>query len=130
MKEFLTSQKTNLVRTVKEKSNVEEFNLISHFVANKINKLSHEIEKRHQSKYKRDHIRTLESKCKNRRFRKFKRKRHDREREKDWSERRRVSISTAKLNGTDQNDINLTNIELSDAYKSLLSKGPSLVPTP
>ena len=78
----LTSEKTNLVRTVKENSTVEEFNLVSHFVANKINKLSHEIKKRHQRKYERYHIRTLESKCKNRRLSKSKRKLHDRERKK------------------------------------------------
>ena len=77
-----TSEKTNLVRTVKENSTVEEFNLVSHFVANKINKLSHEIKKRHQRKYERYHIRTLESKCKNRRLSKSKRKLHDRERKK------------------------------------------------
>ena len=76
------------------------------------------------------YIRTLESKCENRRFRKSKRKRHDRERKKDWLERRRVIISTAKLNVPDQNAINLTNIELSDACKSLLSKGLNFVLTP
>ena len=34
------------------------------------------------------------------------------------------------LSGPDQNAINLTNIELSDVCKSLLSKGPSFVATP
>ena len=34
------------------------------------------------------------------------------------------------MNVSDQNAINLTNIELYDACKSLLSKGPSFVPTP
>ena len=38
-----------------------------------MHKLSHEIIKRHQMKYERDHIRTLESKCRNRRFKKSKR---------------------------------------------------------
>ena len=83
-------------------------------------KLSHEIKKCHQRKYERDHIRTLESKCKNRRFRKSKRIWHNRDREKDWFEKRRVTISTAKLNDPDQNAINLTNTELSDAYKSFI----------
>ena len=124
-----TDIKTNLVRSLKENSTADEFNLISHFVANRINKLSHETKKRHQRKYERDHIRTLESKCKNRRFRISKRKKHDRGRKKDWLERRRVTISTAKLNGPDQNAINLTNIELSDTCKYLLSKGPSFVLT-
>ena len=126
----LTSEKTNLVRPVKENSTVKEFNLISHFVANKMNKLSHEIKKCHQRKYDRDHIGTLKSKCKSSRFEKSKRKRHDRERKKDWLERRRVTISTAKLNGPDQNAVNLTNIKLSDACKFLLSKGPSFLTTP
>ena len=44
----LTSEKTNLVRTVKKSSTVEEFDLISNFTANKINKLLHEINKRYQ----------------------------------------------------------------------------------
>ena len=52
------------------------------------------------------------------------------ERNKDWLGRRKVTISTANLNSPDQNTINLTNIELSDASKSLLSKGPSFVPKP
>ena len=60
----------------------------------------------------------------------LKKKRYDRERKKDWSERRRGTISTAKSYGPDQNAINLTNIELSDACKCLLSKGLSFVPTP
>ena len=90
----------------------------------------YEIKKRHLRKYERDYLRTLESKCKNRRFRESKTKRHDRETKKDWLQRRKVIISTAKLKGPDQNAINLTNIELSDACKSLLSKGPSIVPTP
>ena len=54
----------------------------------------------------------------------------ERERKKNWLERRRITICTAKLNVFDQNAINLTNIELYDACKSLLSKGPSFVPTP
>ena len=40
------------------------------------------------------------------------------------------SISAAKLNGPDQNAINLTNFELSDACKSLLSKAPYFVLAP
>ena len=48
-------------------------------------------------------------------FRKSKRKRHNKERKTGWLEKRRVTISTATLNGPDQNAINLTNIELSDA---------------
>ena len=40
------------------------------------------------------------------------------------------SISAAKLNGPDQNAINLTNFELSDACKSLLSKAPCFVTAP
>lgn len=37
------------------------------------------------------------------------------ERNKDWLGRRKVTISTANLNSPDQNTINQTNIELSDA---------------
>ena len=43
---------------------------------------------------------------------------------------KRVIISRAKFNCPDQSGINLTNSELFDACKSLLSKGPSFVPTP
>ena len=64
----LASEKTNLVRTVKENSTVEELKLISQFIANKINKLSSKNKKRRQRNYDRDHITTLESKCRNRRF--------------------------------------------------------------
>ena len=78
----LTSEKTNLIRTVKENSFVEEFNLDSHFVENKINKLSQEIKKNHQSKYERHHIRTLETKCKNKRLGKSKKIRNNRERKR------------------------------------------------
>ena len=74
---------------------------------------------RQQRKYDRDHIRILKSICRNRRFRKSKSK-IERQREKrDWLERKRVTISTAKLNGPDQNAINQTNIEVSDDCKSL-----------
>ena len=126
----LTSEKTSLVRAVKENSTVWEFNLISHFVTNETNKLSHEIKKLYQRKYDRDDNRTLETKCKSRRVRKSKRKRQDRERNKDQLKRRRVAVSTAKLNVPDQNGINLFNIELSEVCKPLLFKGPSFVPTP
>ena len=70
----------------------------------------------------------MESKCENRRFRKSKRKRNEREEKKDWLERRRVTISTAKLNGHHQNTINLIKIEFSEDFKPLLFKGPSFVP--
>ena len=56
----LTSEKTNLPRTVKENSTVEKFNLLSQLTTNKVNKLSKEIKKRQQKKYDRDDIRTLE----------------------------------------------------------------------
>ena len=48
----------------------------------------------------------------------------------DWLQRRKVTISTANLNGTGQTTINLNSIELSDGWKSVLSKGPSFVPRP
>ena len=56
--------------------------------------MSPQIKKRHQRKCERDHIRSLESKCKDTRFRKSRRKQHDRERENNWLERTRATIST------------------------------------
>ena len=56
--------------------------------------MSHQIKKHHQRKYVRDHIRSLESKCKDRRFRKSRRKQYDRERKNNWLERTRATIST------------------------------------
>ena len=44
--------------------------------------------------------------------------------------RKKTLIGSAKANCPDQNTINMTDFELSDACKSLLSKGPSFVPTP
>ena len=89
----LTSAKTKLVGIMKGNSAVKEFNLIIYLIANKLKKMSHQIKKRHQRKYQRDHIRSLESKCKGRRFRKSRRKQHDRERNNDWLERTRATIS-------------------------------------
>ena len=90
----LTSAKTKLVGTMKENSTVKEFNLITHLIANKLNKMSLQIKKRHQRKYERDHIRSSESKCKDTRFRKSRRKQHNRERKNNWLERTRATIST------------------------------------
>ena len=70
----------------------------------------------------RDHIRILESECKNGRFRKIKRNRQDRKRKNDWLEWTRETISTTRLNSNGQNKINLTNTGLSDNCKSLLAK--------
>ena len=56
--------------------------------------MSHQIKKHLQRKYVRDHIRSLESKCKGRRFRKSRRKQYDRERKNNWLERTRATIST------------------------------------
>ena len=47
---------------------------------------------------------------------------------KNWLQGRTVTISTATLNGPNQNAINLTNIEPSDSCKSKCkSRGPSFV---
>ena len=72
----------------------------------------------------------MESKFKNRRFKKSKRKRQYIDRKKDWLEWTRVTISAAKLNVPDQTAIIFTKIELSGACKSLLPKGPNFVFTP
>ena len=42
----------------------------------------------------------------------------------------REQIHFAKVNGPDQNTINLSSLKLTSPQKSLLSEGPSFVPTP
>ena len=77
-----------------------------------------------------EHHNTDGKKRKNRRFSKkklinktkLKRVRH----KKYYRER----INFAKVNGPDQNAINLSSLNLTSPQKSLLSKGPSFVPTP
>ena len=92
------------------------------------------IRRRHSRKLSRDkiteHHNIDNKKRKNRRFskkqlinkKKLKRVRH----KNNYRER----IQFAKVNGPDQNAINLSSLNLTSPQKSLLSKGPSFVPTP
>ena len=115
---------------MKDENTEEDYNNIISFVRPKIEKLSADIKQRHHRKYERDQIKLKESSCRNRRFRKNKRIRHNKIRKRNWLERNHQLVLEAKSNCPDQNAINLTNSVLSDACKSLLSKGPSFVPTP
>ena len=118
------------MKSVKENVTAVEFLEILKYVDDKVQKLSNVIKSRHLRKYERDGIKILESDCRNRRFRKRKRKIHDRERKKNWPENKRQIVAIAKSQCPDQNAIILADIEISDACKSLLQKGPSFVPTP
>ena len=92
------------------------------------------IKRRHSRKSSRDkiteHHNIDNKKRKNRRFskkqlinkKKLKRVRH----KNNYRER----IQFAKVNGPDQNAINLSTLNLTSPQKPLLSKGPSFVPTP
>ena len=92
------------------------------------------IRRRHSRKLSRDkiteHHNIDNKKRKNRRFskkqlinkKKLKRVRH----KNNYRER----IQFPKVNGPDQNAINLSSLNLTSPQKSLLSKGPSFVPTP
>ena len=87
--ENLKSEKNNLFRTFKENTSSVEFGSILKYVQPKVQKLSKDIKSRHLRKYERDRIKIIESACRNRRFRKRKRKRHNKERKKDWLEKKR-----------------------------------------
>ena len=105
---------------------IPEFDNILKYVEQK---LSNDIKSRHFRNYERDCIKTIESACRNRRFRKRKRKIHHKERKKNWLKKRQITMS-AKANSHDQNTINISNKELSSTCKSLLTKGPNFVPAP
>ena len=55
---------------------------------------------------------------------------HYKQRRKRWAEQQQTLINEARQNCPDQNAINLCNLKISDSEKSLVSKGPSYVPSP
>ena len=130
IKRTAVSEKNDVFRIVKENTSSVEFGSILKYVEPKFQKLSNDIKSRHLRKYERDRIKIIESACRNRRFRKRKRKRLNKERKKNWLEKKRQITASAKANCPNQNAINLSNKELSSACKSLLAKGPNFVPTP
>ena len=81
-----------MIRTLKNNIAEDEFLNIAHNIKQKIEKLAKEIKSRHAQKYERDNIKIIESACRNRRFRLTKRKRHNRQRKKDWLERKKGKL--------------------------------------
>ena len=65
----LKSEKTDVIRTLKNNIAEDEFLNIAHNIKQKIEKLAKEIKSRHAQKYERDNIKIIESACRNRRFR-------------------------------------------------------------
>ena len=86
--ESLNSEKTDVIRTLKNNIAEDEFLTISRNIKQKVQKSPKEIKSRHARKHGRDNIKFIESACRNRRFRKTKRMRHNRERKTDWLERK------------------------------------------
>ena len=74
------SEKADVIRILKNNIADDEFLNISRKVKQKVEKLNREIKSRHEQKYERDNIKIVESASRNRRFRKTKRKRHNRDR--------------------------------------------------
>ena len=74
------SEKADVIRILKNNTADDEFLNISRKVKQKVEKLNREIKSRHEQKYERDNIKIVESASRNRRFRKTKRKRHNRDR--------------------------------------------------
>ena len=72
-----------MITTLKNNIADDEFLNISRNIKQKVEEIAKEIKSRLAQKYERN-IKIIELECRNRRFRKTKRKRHNRERKKDW----------------------------------------------
>ena len=82
-----------------------------------------------KSKYQRDDIVIFSHQQKNRKFRNSRRRKHNNQRIIMYPKNERRIIEKAKVKGTDQNAIKLSNIVLSSAQKFLFKKGSSSVST-
>ena len=119
-----------LLSVVKGNFSSSEYQYIIEFAQEKIALLTTNIKTAQARKYERDNITIYSTNCRNRRYRKQKRSKHRKEKKQIWKETQRKLIADAKNSCPDQNAINLSTIDLNDHCKSLLSKGPSFVPTP
>ena len=90
--ESLISEKADVISTLKNNIPDDKFLNISRNIKQKVEKLTREIKSHHAQKYERDNIKIIESACRNRRFTKTKRKRHNRERKKVCLERKKQVI--------------------------------------
>ena len=130
MKKQCKNLKVQLVNNLSDK----DYKTTYATIRNKVRYMEKAIRRRHSRKLSRDkiteHHNIDNKKRKNRRFskkqlinkKKLKRVRH----KNNYRER----IQFAKVNGPDQNAINLSTLNLTSPQKPLLSKGPSFVPTP
>ena len=126
----MIGKKVQLANNLSDK----DYKTTSATIRNKVRYMKKAIRCRHSRTLSRDkiteHHNIDNKKRKNRRFsrkqlinkKKLKRVRH----KNNYRER----IHFAKVNGPDQNAINLSSLKLTSPQKSLLSKGPSFVPTP
>ena len=76
-----------MITTLENNITDDEFLNISRNIRQKVEKIAKEIKNSHARKYERV-FKIIELVCRNRRFGKTKRKRHTRERKKDWLERK------------------------------------------
>ena len=126
----ISKERDSLRNKIKAKVSATEFRNIQTYVSRKTENLSREIRYRNEKKYKCDNISAIESNLQKRRFRRGKRKKHNKQRKKRWAEQQQILINETKQNCPDQNAIDLCNLAISDSTNSLLSKGPSYVPSP
>ena len=89
-----------MITTLENNIIEDEFLNISPNIRQKVEKIAKEIKSCHAQKYERV-FKIIELVCRNRRFGKTKRKRHSSERKKDWLERKRQVILSAKANCPD-----------------------------
>ena len=107
--ESLKSENADVIRTLKNNIAEDEFFNISRNIKQKVEKLTKEIKSCHARKYERDNIKIIESACRNRRFRKTKRKRHNRERKKRLARKKKASYinSKSKLSKSKYHEFNI-----------------------
>ena len=104
--------------------NLETFRTLFHERLKIYRKIRH----RYEKKYNRDNISATESKIED--SAEENAKKQNKQRKKRWGEQQQILINETKQNCPNQNTINLNDLEISDLTKSLLSKGPSYVPSP
>lgn len=126
----LIIEKITLISDIKSKYRSDDFNNITNFVSRKILKLTAAIKTHHQRKFERNNIIEYSNGRRNRKFREIWRAQHHSIRKQVWKRHQQCLIQEAKSKCPEQNVINLSSLEITDASKSLLEKGPSFVPSP
>ena len=118
-------------KNIKTKTSRENYKLINKSVAEKITILERNIKFRHTRKQERDLIQpNIVARKRNRRFKKEIIMNKRKEKRKRYRSKKKEKLKLIKQNAPDQNAINLSKTILTEEEKSLLIKGPSIVPTP